>query len=695
MHEMTDIEKAFEPRDKDGHKIPMVREDGTDLAGNPCYLAYMKPRPDGAIDPMAFIEDVENGRVGYAPGVSTKPFGVGPDGVTTPLDLQAVRYYNPVLNLPQLYEEMVDNGIPQYMMPAAQRLGTFLMTRGITNLFEPDDSDEEYYGLHVTTPTGTKCRVCNFVIKVEQLRCVMGEGKPKFEIAMILTKRSIYGRRTEHAICVPEAELAHLDGYLSASIPAFCLASETPRASQLLVEHIRNRLDEVPRVVIFNRSGWTQYEDRHVFVHAGMPAFSNVKSECEQVIVSEKMSPSDAFTAALGILGIGKQEVLLPLMLTALLGPLFQMFADAGYVPRFVTYLYGLSGSLKTAVSLVFYRFFKGQKHSSFRDTPAAIDVAVGEHRDQMLLVDDFQPAVVAAQGAEMRKTLEHLVRLYGDDIAKKRSNSRATATYGKGPRGSCLITGESISGSYSSLLRCLLVPISRGDIDGQLLRRYQERPGLWATNYIYFLPWIGTNWKRLMNKIRAEFPNWRQHFSSVTNEPRLVDTGAVLMLVGEIFLMYGTECGALNRDYVQYTLEEWRAVIEVLLDTTAGASQELDVAELARESIAGAMTDESLKIAPDINSFVGKMDGFVHKDLFWIKPRSMDRVLQQYCTDNQVSSVRGTKVILPELYKRGMITRDDESGKNSFLKRSPQIPALETRLRMVAFHCDQLFKEP
>lgn len=688
------VEDAFVPRDKDGHKIPMVREDGTDLAGNPCYLTYMKPRPDGAIDPMAFIEDVENGRVGYAPGVSTKPFGVGPDGVTTPLDLQAVRYCNPVLNLPQLYEEMVDNGIPQYMMPAAQRLGTFLMTRGITNLFEPDDSDEEYHGLHVTTPTGTKCRVCNFVIKVEQLRCVMGEGKPKFEIAMILTKRSIYGRRTEHAICVPEAELAHLDGYLSASIPAFCLASETPRASQLLVEHIRNRLDEVPRVVIFNRSGWTQYEDRHVFVHAGMPAFSNVKSECEQVIVSEKMSPSDAFTAALGILGIGKQEVLLPLMLTALLGPLFQLFADAGYVPRFVTYLYGLSGSLKTAVSLVFYRFFKGQKHSSFRDTPAAIDVAVGEHRDQMLLVDDFQPAVVAAQGAEMRKTLEHLVRLHGDDVARRRSNSRATATYGKAPRGSCLITGESISGSYSSLLRCLLVPISRGDIDGQLLRRYQENPGLWATNFTYFLPWVGEHWERLEAKIRDEFPGWRQHFSGVTSEPRLADAGAVLMLVSEIFLEYGRACGALGWEYVQPTLDGWRMIIESLLVTTDGASQELDVVELTKASVAGALTDESLKIAPDIDKFVGRMDGFFHKDLLWVKQEALNRILLQYCAVNELASVRGAKAILPELWKRGLLVRDEESGKNSFLKKTPQIPSLKTRMRMVALRHEALLDE-
>lgn len=689
-HDFIDV---FAPHDKNGLIHPMIGNGGTDLEGNLCHFLVMPQHPDGLEIPMIFRDELRAGQLTYAEGVCTKPFGVMPDGHTEPLDLSAVHFTNRLLNLPQILYSLNSSPIPADVLPAARKIGDHLLEHGIVS--PPELGSDEDDGLYVSSPKGGRYRLCNHNIIVKTLRCINDNGQVTYEVELQVIRRTVLGQKKEYDVCVPQGDLEDLADYLSDMIPSFVLASETPRAAQLLAEYIRNQLDEVSSLTVFKRSGWAQHDGHHIFVHADMPVLSNVKSECTQTIVAEDMSPINAFNAALDILKIGKLSVLLPLMLTALVGPLFELFKDAGYLPRFVTYLYGLSGSLKTAVSLVFYRFFADQRHSSFRDTRAAIDVAVGEHRDQMLLVDDFQPAVVAADGANMRKVLEHLIRLYGDDVAKKRANSRATATYGNAPRGSCLVTGESLSGSYSSLLRCLLVPISRGDIDGQLLRRYQENPGLWGSNYIYWLPWVGTNWNRLVNKIRTEFPNLRQHFSSVTNEPRLADTGAVLMLVSEIFLEYGIACGALNREYAQRTLEEWRLAIEALLDTTTSASQELDVVELTRESITDALTNETLKVAPDINSFVGKLDGFFHKDLFWVKPRSMDRVLQQYCADNQLSSVRGTKVILPELYKRGMITRDDESGKNSFLKRSPQIPALETRLRMVAFHCDQLFKEP
>lgn len=686
------LKDVFAPHDKNGLIHPMIRDGGTDLEGNPCYYPVLKQHPDGLVEPMIFGEDLRAGRITYEEGWCGKPFGVMPDGHTEPLDLSAVQFTNPLLNLPQILRGLNIFPIPAEVLPTARKVGDHLLEHGIVS--PPELGSDEEDGLYVSVPKGGRCRLCNHNILVKALRCVNDNGQISYEVELQVIRRTVLGQKKEYVVCVPQSDLENLADYLSDMVPSFALASETPRAAQLLAEHLRNQLDDVPRITIFKRSGWNQYEGRHIFVHADVPAFSNAKAECGQTIVAEDMPPDIAFREAIGILGIGKLSVLLPLMLTALAGPLFKLFADAGYVPRFVTYLYGLSGSLKTAVSLVFYRFFAGQRHSTFRDTGAAIDVVVGEHRDQMLLVDDFQPAVVATDGANMRKVLEHLIRRYGDGIAKKRSNSRATAAYGRAPRGSCLVTGESMSGSYSSLLRCLLVPISRGDIDGQLLRRYQERPGLWTTNYIYFLPWIGANWDRLMEKIRTEFTSLRSYFSSVTSEPRLADTGAVLMLVSEIFLVYGVDCGALNGDCIQHTLEEWRAVIEALLDTTTDAAQDLDVVELTRDSITGAVADESLKIAPDINSFVGKLDGFFHKDLLWVKPRSMERVLQQYCSDNQLSSVRGTKAVLPELYKRGIITRDEESGKNSFLKRSPQIPALETRLRMIAFYREELFKE-
>ncbi len=44
----------------------------------------------------------------------------------------------------------------------------------------------------------------------------------------------------------------------------------------------------------------------------------------------------------------------LPLFLVSHLGEMFNLFENAGFAPRFVTYVYGSSGNLKTSVSKVF-----------------------------------------------------------------------------------------------------------------------------------------------------------------------------------------------------------------------------------------------------------------------------------------------------------------------------------------------------
>ena len=294
-----------------------------------------------------------------------------------------------------------------------------------------------------------------------------------------------------------------------------------------------------------------------------------------------------------------------------------------------------------------------------------------------------------------MRKTNEHVTRLFGDDIAKKRANGTATETHGERPRGTCLITGEMFSGSYSSMLRCLMIQIDRNSIVGELLRPYQENPALWTGNFVAFLQYVGHSWNNICQLIRDRFPAMRSFFSIYVSERRLADVGAVLAIIAEIFLNYGQYCGALTADERDDLLQEFRDYLSAPLLDTEKFSRQVSIPELCCEALNEASEKNTLMLAKYADLFQPGFDGFYTEDRLWLRQDSLLRVLRQQSIERQASCVITGKLALPQLYKSGLIIRDEEDGKDgSYLKRTPYIPALGKRTRMVCFDLAALQKK-
>lgn len=680
------LNRVLVPRDSAGHIQPMVFSGGVDGAGQPVHYPSLPPRPDGKIDPMVFDCDFcpggrFYGRVEYFPGFYQGSLGVVAGGTMFPLLPGNVVFCDPMYNLPALSRSIFANGIPPEWMSAATQLSDTLAQRGVFPSSTGSGVELDSDTMFLRNQKGVSVPICNCHIMVQRLVKTVKLTGELFEIELLLTAEGI-----REQVRIPEKDLDKIASFLGARFPWFHLSSER-NAAILLNAYIRDRLKAAPCHTIFKSCGWTALNGKHIYAHDGCHATVDFSFDCGRAILTDHgLTASQAFCSARGILDIGVLPVTLPLFLTALLGVLAALFEAAGYPPQFCTFLHGLSGSLKTATAEVFANFYGVRDHSSFRDTPAAIDVAVGEHRDRVLLVDDFQPATTAAEGQNMKKVLEHLLRLFGDTIGKKRSNSHATAAKGTRPRSSCIITGESTSGSYSSLLRCLMVPISRGDIDGSRLRTYQENPTLFTSIYSHLLPWVTENWDDLVSMIRTSFPSERASFGEVTPEPRLADTGAVLKLTGMIYLEYGLICGGIDQTEYHQRLAEWEGVIRGLLTVSTEASQELNLVALTREAISSALLSGSLDIAPNPESYRAGMGGFYTSDRLWLRQEALSKLIQNFCYETQVTCVP-MKEILPELYARGMIIRDEESKKNSFLKRTPILPSLDRqRPRMLCF---------
>lgn len=689
------LEKMLAPRDKYGRIVPIIYPGGTGPDGTPLYWPVIPSRADGKNEPILYNADCAPGgrysNLTYAPGYYSGPLGVMENGMVAQVLPSDVVFVDPRFNMPQLASTVMQQGLPPAMIPAANHVMAALGHFGAKPDAADDllDREEAKNTLFLRNRKGQKIPVCNSGMEVNALRRIVDGKKEIFEVCLRLLRKDI-------EVAVPEAKLESLADFLGAKFPWFHLASDTPNAAALLTEFIRDELDHVPEITVVKKTGWFELGGKHIYIHDGLGKMHNLSCETGYTIPFDPdMSPAEAFSSALSLLDIGSHAVTLPLLLTSVAGTLAALFEEAGYSPRFCAFLHGLSGSLKTAFAEVITNFYGVRDHSTFRDTAAAVDVNIREHRDRVLLVDDFQPPVVAAAGKEMKKTLEHVIRLFGDDIAKRRSNGTATATHGERPRGSCIITGEAISGSYSSLLRCLLVPISRGDIDGTLLSRFQAVPELWCSNFVHFLRWSGEHWDDLVNKVKARFPVFRKFFTQDAAEPRLIDSGVLLQLTGEILLDYGVACGAIDVARREEYLCEWRMILCNAVHFSASLASEVDLVSLCREALSSAQETGSLRIAASVADFQPGMDGFLSADRLWLRQDALLREMRKKSVEMSASCALSAKAVLPELYNRGLILRDEESGKNSYLKRTPIIPALGKRSRMLCFDQVDLNPQP
>ena len=76
-----------------------------------------------------------------------------------------------------------------------------------------------------------------------------------------------------------------------------------------------------------------------------------------------------------------------------------------------------------------------------------------------------------------------------------------------------------------------LILSISKGDVKGEVLKRYQDDPLLISTHMFYFLEWAGKNAERIMGFIARNFQDQRIRFEGDFKEARSVDNSIILSL--------------------------------------------------------------------------------------------------------------------------------------------------------------------
>lgn len=413
--------------------------------------------------------------------------------------------------------------------------------------------------------------------------------------------------------------------------------------------------------------GWRDFNGRFIYLNDNIDENPLFKSESGKSLpFIQNLCRGDALLYAFRMLKLSKNiNKTLPLFLTAHMGVMYYLFEAAGYAPRFVLFLRGETGSLKTSISKVFFRLLADESNeipANFNDTMVALEIKMGMTRDEVFLVDDFRPSSMNAELAKMRGNLEKLIRFYGDGIGKGRGSIELKLREEFKPHSMCAVTGEYIHGTASSLQRLLIVSVDKNTYDRGLLKFYQDHPQLFRTHINFFITYLSQNAQRIINHISSKFIEKRTHYTYYLSSKRLVDTAVCMELTAEIILLfYANECNLVHPLDVQPQLDIWKKCILDFVKESETLSNNREPVDMFCTAIAEIVRNDMLKIPLTKTLYESNIDYAIgyydyHARTLYLKPKESYTEAVQYWSRQGITFAVKERALRQELLLSGMV---------------------------------------
>lgn len=334
----------------------------------------------------------------------------------------------------------------------------------------------------------------------------------------------------------------------------------------------------------------------------------------------------------------GDKPTISTMVLFSLLGVSFKLFEEAGYMPRFVLFINGKTGSMKTTLSKILYMQLTDEKH---RNTVRRIDsdtivsferALVKSGRDTTTLFDDYAPAKTAQKKTEMQNKLEAIIRMVGDGSTKSRSNEKLQDVQGDGVHGAVVITGELRGKGLSSNLRCVYCMIDKSNVNLELVNWFQKNANYYTSFISIFTQYLSLNWDREICYIKDNFNKERDQLCGVLKEKRLIDSCVTLRLLADMLKRFFYGFSNIIKDDIEQIINSMKE--DVILNIKL--SEELSIEENPSTEFIKAidvLIDKGCINIGTKEEFIKtkNFDGFKEKGYMYLLPAEIIAKVSQY----------------------------------------------------------------
>lgn len=391
-------------------------------------------------------------------------------------------------------------------------------------VFLPDVNTERYGTYYKDVETGKIEWICNFKLLAECIIQVLNNNQQikkqiKFRVQL---------EDAEETLVMDVDRIDTLGKEVTQKVLGTIISAVIPKAEAKLGELFRQTLRNLTVEMHQQAPGWMEWNGRRLFAHDSRKLYGLVMETGMAILASERYK-GELLRTVTELLSMGSSDILAPMVGVCLLAPLHELFknANVAYEPHFALFINGPSGSLKTAVAKTVFSMYNANEPNvpaSFRDTPTAVEMRLREYSCSPVLLDDFYSTGIRKEQQEMQKILEMVIRYVGDGIGKNRSNPKLQNIKGVPPSGMVIITGEDTAGQLSTLLRCLILNVSKGTFSKKVLTAFQNEPLKWSTFLHCFINFVEENYERIVNALRQNYLDVRQCYKCEFEDLRPVD---------------------------------------------------------------------------------------------------------------------------------------------------------------------------
>lgn len=323
-----------------------------------------------------------------------------------------------------------------------------------------------------------------------------------------------------------------------------------------------------PSEICFLDAGWQKVQGRWRYLYDEVPLPRGMRVETGMHLTIKGENAYEPMEILEKARHLYKDQGNMTIMLVyAFTGVLYRVFEEAGFPLKFLLFINGTTGSMKTTIGKILYtqmyeEGFRDNVRRVDSDTEASLERAIVlKGRDTVTLIDDFSPAKTQSKKNDMINKLELLIRMVGDGSTKSRSNKSLNDCRGEGVHGMIIITGELQGKGLSSNLRCLYSTLIKNGANVEAVSWFQNNPNAFPSVISEFAKYVEKNWNDILQYIKITFPQYREKVSLDVKQKRIVDSAVALQIISKIILQF------LDRGKItKQQLEFWEKAEELIL---------------------------------------------------------------------------------------------------------------------------------
>ena len=394
---------------------------------------------------------------------------------------------------------------------------------------------------------------------------------------------------------------------------------------------------------IYSHTGWTVQDNKYIYLHSkGGIGSDNINTDIPLELSGysfpkEVRDKKEAIDLSLETLNLAKHDITIPLLSMTYLAPLVGLIAEGNRTPNFVLWVYGLTGSRKTSVSLAFLNhygnFSSNIPPASFKDTANAIELKAHTLKDSLLLIDDYHPNIDGSDARKLASTAERILRMYGDRVGRSRMRADTTLNKTYKPRGMAIVTGEDLPKGASSTARYIGVEIKREDINLDILSKLQKEHKKLAEAMAIYIDWISKNVELVQSFIDEKFDELKIKYKEETTHGRINDAVIWLSISFELLLTFLYEYMFICDDEIEELRLSNEQVIKNILKNQEALYRNQEVELMFIDALEEMINLGKLCLLPVkkqkdnnqiISNYAGKFIGYYDKEFLYLYDSTM-----------------------------------------------------------------------